>query len=90
MQTRRPHSLFASLVQAFEADSETFTSTLARQLRCQWLDDDGALCPRPGQTLVVQTAVVDYKDQNWSCVTSPRAALGSEEAVHPTTISTDH
>ena len=45
---------------------------------------------QPGQTVVVQTAVVDYKDQNWSCVTSPRAALGSEEAVHPTTISTDH
>ena len=37
-----------------------------------------------GQTVEVQTAVVDYKDQNWSCVTSPRAALGSEEAVHPT------
>ena len=86
MWARRPHSLFASLVQAFEADSETFTSTLSETIALSVVGWRWRLAPeaQAGQTVEVQTAVVDYKDQNWSCVTSLRAALGSEEAVHPT------
>ena len=72
------------------SDVETFTSE-TRRLRCQWLDDDGALCPGLGQTRL-QTAV-------WQ-TTKPRTGLvwlqlwewagaARQQALHPT-IGTDH
>ena len=47
------------------SDVETFTSE-TRRLRCQWLDDDGALCLGLGQTRV-QTGL-------WQ-TTKPRTGL---------------
>ena len=69
------------------SDVETFTSE-TRRLRCQWLDDDGALCLRLWQT-GVQTAVADYKARTGLVWVQQQSLRGAEhQPLHPT-IATD-